>query len=151
MMRTIYILFIVFLLAGCAGEKKEVVKDMSEEETITAMGNHSIETLIFYSTVMVVEKSQPPHIVVAEDKLDFGRLPQGMAEKKEVLLENNKKRTVTVYPVANGSISRWISFEKEEFTIPPEGNIMHNVFLRIPPDAEPGNYTGYVTFIIKET
>jgi hypothetical protein len=74
-----------------------------------------------------------------------------MTEKKEILLENNKKRTVTVYPVSNGSISKWISFESEEFTISPESNITQNIYLRIPSDAEPGNYTGYVTFVIRET
>ncbi|HID43461.1 MAG TPA: hypothetical protein EYP30_06780 [Archaeoglobaceae archaeon] len=148
-MREIYFLLITLVITGCA-EKKELLEGLGDEEVQNLLENKSVKTLVFYSKVEVVGRNQPPHIVAAKDRLDFGKLPQGMVEKKEILLENNKKKEVLVNPVANGSIAKWITFENNEFRIPAEGNVKQNIYLSIPNDAEPGNYTGYVTFMIRE-
>lgn len=146
-MKKFCLLIIALIIAGCTG-KEEIAEGDKKLESIPE--NKSVETLVFYSTVEVVGRNQSPHIVTVKDRLDFGKLPQGMTEKKEILLENNKKKQVRVNSVVNGSIASWIRFEKEEFTIPPGGNTTQNVYLSVPYEAKPGNYTGYVTFIIEE-
>jgi len=144
-MRKILLVILALIIVGCIQEEK-----VDEKGLEGILEDKSIETLVFYSTVEVVDRNQPPHIVTVKDRLDFGKLPQGMIEKKEILIENNKKKEVKVTSIANGSIAKWISFETKEFRIPPGGNFTQNVYLRVPFDAEFGNYTGYVTFIIEE-
>lgn len=121
------------MLYGCVEERLGEVEDK----------------IVFYSCVEVVEKGKPPQIVVSKDKLDFGRIPQGMSVKKEVLLENNKNHTVKVISTVNGTISKWIDFDRDEIVILPHTQAKQTVLIKIPEDALPGNYTGYVTFIIK--
>ena len=113
------------------------------------LGEEVVETLTFYSCVEVVNETHPPHIVASKDVLDFGKLPRGMSEKKEILLENNRDYEVKVSCEVNGSISEFISFERDEMVIPPHGSAKQVVYIRIPSDAELGKYTGYVTFIAR--
>jgi len=139
--KKICFLLLVLMIAGCVEEKAELKSSREKEK---------VEQLAFYTAVEVVDKNQPPYIVVSKDKLDFGKLPRGMSERKEVLLENNKDRAVKVRSVVNGSIAEWISFEKDEILIPPKSGVKLSVYLKVPDDAKIGNYTGYITFIIVE-
>ncbi|RLI71687.1 hypothetical protein DRO97_09630 [Archaeoglobales archaeon] len=121
-------------LYGCIGEKPYRVEDR----------------IIFNSSVEVIEGGKPPQIVVSKHNLDFGKIPRGMGVKKEILLENNKNYTVKIIPKVYGTISKWISFDREEITILPHSQAKEVVQIKIPSDAILGNYTGYVVFIIKK-
>lgn len=115
-----------------------------------------VEKLNFNFTVEVVGEGEPPKIV-ASKKLDFGKVPQGMKVKKDIILHNSKKSVVSVRSIVsvvegelNGSVSDWISFEFEEFNIEPGRDFKEGVYLEVPQDAELGVYTGNVRFEITE-
>jgi len=144
-MRILYFLIIALIIAGCAEEKIREVK-IEEKEPIAK----EVKSIVFYTKVEVIDKNQPPNIVVSKDELDFGRLPQGMSERKEILLENNKDVYVQVSSDVNGSISKWIFFDKDKILISPKSNSAQIVILKVPANATLGNYTGYVIFTIYE-
>lgn len=151
-MKKILVLMIALLVMGCSSETVE--DEGNETHVPTATPQETVDTpekvrlLVFQANVQIVDKGQPPHIVTSKDELDFGRLPQGMTEKKEVLLTNNKDHQITVHSKANGTIAQFISFEEDDIFIQPKSNYKQMVYLKAPANAQTGNYTGFVTFYV---
>ncbi len=151
-MKKFWILMIALMLAGCSSETVEdgvnetPIPTPTPQETVKTP--EQIKLLVFQAQVRIVDKGQPPHIVTSKDKLDFGELPQGMTEKKEVLLTNNRDHNITVHSKANGTIAQFISFGEESVSISPKSNHKQVVYLKAPSGAQTGNYSGFVIFYI---
>lgn len=153
-MKKILALAIALVIMGCSSE---IVEDGGNQTPVPTtipqekLGTpETIKLLVFEAQVQIVDKGQPPHIVTSKDKLDFGKLPQGMTEEKEVLLTNNKDYNITVHSKANGTIAEFISFEEDSISISPKSNYKQIVYLRAPVNAQTGNYSGFVTFYSAE-
>ncbi|MFO7967190.1 MAG: hypothetical protein R6U44_06295 [Archaeoglobaceae archaeon] len=151
-MKKILVLVIALAFMGCFSETAEDEDNGTPVTTASLQGKpdtpEKIKLLVFRAQVQVVGTGQPPHIVTSKDKLDFGKLPQGMTEKKEVLLTNNKDHNIVVRSTSNGTIAQFISFEEDNISISPKSNHKQVVYLKAPANAQTGNYTGFVTFYV---
>ncbi|MFW6194803.1 MAG: hypothetical protein ACOC5L_04715 [Halobacteriota archaeon] len=151
-MKKILVIVIALVIVGCSSETVEDGGNQTPVSTTTTTPQEKMDTpetiklLVFEAHVEVIDKGQPPHIVSSKDKLDFGKLPQGMTEEKEVLLTNNRDYNITGHSKANGTIAQFISFERDSITVPPKSNCKQLVYLRAPLNAQTGNYSGFVTF-----
>lgn len=106
------------------------------------------EEIVFPCQVEVVNKTEAPQLVSSKETLDFGMLPVGMSEQKDIVLKNNKNYTVTLSPEVNGSISQWISYSTNEIIIDPHDSAVFAVYITIPDNALKGIYTGYLKFTV---
>jgi len=131
------ILILGIVVAGCTygGDEGKTLKTPA----------NPIDKLVFKARVEVIPFG-PPHIVSSKTVLDFGKLPHNIIERKEILITNNRNFAVVAIPSANGSISKWLSFDKERIVIEPKGKNSSIVSIRIPEDVKPGNYSGYVVY-----
>ncbi len=134
-------IIILFLVFGYFQLKPE--SGLNKNET-TNVQNQSkpIDRLVFEAKVVAIS-SGPPHIVSSKTVLDFGKLPINTVERKEVLITNNRNFPVIAIPSANGSISKWISFDKDKIFIEARGKNTSLVSIRV---SKPGNYSGYVIY-----
>mgnify|MGYP000141377531 CR=1 FL=1 len=127
---TLIFLFI-FIISGCSQPKEADI----------------IEKIVFKAKVEVIS-SGPPQIVPSKTALDFGKLPPDVVEKKEILIKNNRGFPVVAIPHANGSISKWITFDRDRILIRPKSHNVSIVSIRINSDAKIGEYAGYVVYEI---
>ena len=83
------------------------------------------------------------------DLLDFGRIsPQGAAIARLVELTNNNEFPVFVNTVFSKEIKDFFSSNLEETILPGESKNI-SVWLTVPSEAEFGNYSGTVKFVLR--
>jgi len=137
----------IFLFSGCFQPEPENRANRTDQIVNQTEKAEPIDELIFLAKVEVTS-SGPPYIVSSKTVLDFGKLPYNMVERKEILIINNRDFTVIAVPSANGSISKWITFDEDRIIIEPKSKNTSIVSIKIPPDTKTGNYSGYVIYSI---
>ncbi|MDD5416594.1 MAG: hypothetical protein PHU12_01310 [Candidatus Aenigmarchaeota archaeon] len=87
---------------------------------------------------------------VDTDAIYFGTMPPGGSGQRDITIKNIENHSIKVTILTGGNISEWVSTIDNRFILEPNEERNTTLTVKIPKDAEYGNYTGIAKIRLKK-